>query len=103
MIIDNNPKEKEAMKAFIRGERDLGNRLQDEFVVELRESLGKVDHCTCEKPCKYHGKCIECVAIHRAHRDHLPNCFRTMINERIEKLSELTEHSFLQQIQNDQN
>lgn len=40
---------------------------------------------------------MECVAIHRAHKDHLPNCFRNMINERIEKLSELTEHSIIDQ------
>lgn len=98
MIIDNNPKEKEAMEAFRRGERSLGHKLQDEFVAELRENIGKVDHCTCEKACKYHGKCVECVAIHRAHRDHLPNCFRSLVNERIEKLSELTEHSIVEQI-----
>lgn len=98
MIIDNNLNEKEALDAFNKGERLLGYKLQDEFVAELRESLGKEDHCSCEKACKYHGKCIECVAIHRAHRDHLPNCFKSMVNERIEKLSKLTEHSILEQI-----
>ncbi|WP_347559636.1 hypothetical protein [Clostridium amazonitimonense] len=41
MIIDNNPKEKEALEAFHRGERSLGHKLQDEFVAELRESIGK--------------------------------------------------------------
>lgn len=35
MIIDNNPKQKEAMKAFNRGEASLGNKLQDEFVAEF--------------------------------------------------------------------
>ena len=99
MIIDNNPKEKEAMKAFHKGDRSLGQKIQDEFVEELRASLGKTDHCSCQKACKYHGKCIECVAIHRAHREHLPNCFRSMVNERIEKLSELTEHTALEQIE----
>lgn len=98
MIIDNNPKEKEAMEAFHSGDRPLGYKLQDEFVHELRDSLGKIDHCTCKKACKYHGHCVECVAIHRAHREHLPNCFQSMVNERIEKLSELTEHSVAEQI-----
>ncbi|WP_027622915.1 hypothetical protein [Clostridium lundense] len=99
MIIDNNSKEKEAMQAFHKGDRELGYKLQDEFVQELRESKEKgQDHCSCQKACKYHGKCMECVAIHRAHRDHLPNCFRNMINERIEKLSQLTEHSIIDQI-----
>lgn len=99
MIIDSNPKEKEAMEAFKKGERMLGYKLQDEFVSELRESIGKEDHCSCQNAaCKFHGKCIECVAIHRAHRDHLPSCFNSMVNERIEKLSELTEHSVIEQI-----
>ncbi len=98
MIIDNNPKEKEALEAYRRGDRSLYKKLQDEFVAEVKESLGKEDHCSCKEPCKYHGKCIECVAIHRAHGDHLPNCFRNIINERIEKISALTEHSFVEQL-----
>lgn len=98
MIIDNNQKEKEALEAFRRGERELGHRLEDEFVEELLGSLGKEDHCSCRKACKHHGKCIECVAIHRAHRDHLPTCFRSMVNESIEKLSQLTEHSIVEHV-----
>ncbi|MPN24047.1 hypothetical protein SDC9_171440 [bioreactor metagenome] len=98
MIIDNHPKEKEAMQAFHKGERTLGIKLQDEFIAELQQNIGKQDHCSCEKACKYHGRCVECVAIHRAHREHLPNCFRSMINEKIEILSNLTEHSIIEQI-----
>ncbi len=100
MIIDGNTKEKEALEAYRRGEHLLYKKLQDEFVAELRESVGKEDHCSCNEPCKFHGKCMECVSIHRAHRDHIPNCFRSLVNERIEKLSELTEHSFVEQIKN---
>ena len=36
----------------------------------------------------------ECVAIHRAHQEHVPNCMRTMINQKIAVLSELTEHTY---------
>ena len=36
---------------------------------------------------------VSCVAMHRAHRDHLPNCFHDMVNERLLSLSSLTEHS----------
>lgn len=86
------------MQAFHKGERTLGYQLQDEFVAELRESLGTQDHCTCEKACKHHGQCVECVAIHRAHREHLPNCFKSMVNEKIAILSGLTEHSVMEQI-----
>ena len=55
------------------------------------------DHCTCPGNCKFHGKCVECVIIHRGHSDHLPHCFRNMVNERLEGLSELSEHSFKRQ------
>jgi hypothetical protein len=36
---------------------------------------------------------MECVIIHRGHGDHLPECFRHMVNARLEALSALTEHS----------
>lgn len=94
MQIDNNETEKRAMQSFHAGDRPRGLAIQDEFVAELhafREQGG--DHCTCKKACKFHGKCIECVAIHRAHGDHLPNCFHNMVNERVRALSALTEHS----------
>ena len=52
------------------------------------------DYCTCDKvDCKLHGKCVECVLNHRRHGEHLPQCFRAMVNRRIEALSALTEHS----------
>jgi len=37
---------------------------------------------------------VECVTLHRGHGAHLPHCFQQMVNRRIEKLSELSEHSF---------
>ena len=33
----------------------------------------------------------ECVTLHRGHRDHLPMCMWDMVNERLHKLSRLTE------------
>lgn len=93
MIIDGNKKEKEALEAFRLGNNAQGHRLQDEFVAEVRESLKTEDHCPCITQCKYHGKCLECVAIHRAHKDHLPYCLWDMVNDRIAAVSQLTEHS----------
>ena len=95
MIIDGNPKEKQAMQAFRRGDDAEGNRLQDEYLAELYETIKTGDHCSCTAACKHHGNCLECVVIHRGHRDHLPNCFRDMVNERIAAISELTEHTVL--------
>lgn len=93
MIIDGNEKEKAAMKEFHNGNRQKGLILQEEFAAEFRKEYANKDHCSCTKSCRYHGNCKECVAIHRAHQEHLPNCFRTMINEKIKILSELTEHT----------
>ena len=94
MIIDGNPTETEAMKEFLKGNAQEGSRLQDIFIAEFLEAIKTQDYCPC-KGCKYHGKCLECVAIHRGHRHHLPNCFRDMVNEKLCKLSELTEHTVL--------
>lgn len=99
MIIDGNPKEKEAMAAYQRGDRAEGHRLQTEFVAEFREEYGEKDHCSCKVACRYHGNCRECVVIHRGHQDHVPNCMRDMLNQKIRLLSELTEHSIANEIE----
>jgi len=52
-----------------------------------------------KKACRYHGNCKECVAIHRAHQEHVPNCMRPLINKKIRLLSELTEHTIANEIE----
>ena len=94
MKIEHNPKELEAMKEFHRGNRVEGLKLQEEFAAEFRKEYADKDHCPCKKACRYHGNCKECVAIHRAHQEHVPNCMRPMINKKIKLLSELTEHTY---------
>ena len=47
----------------------------------------------------HHGNCKECVAIHRAHQEHVPNCMRPMLNRKIRLLSELTEHTLANEIE----
>ena len=98
MIIDGNPIEIAALKEFHKGNRPEGLRIQAEFVEEFRKAYENADHCSCTKDCAYHGNCKECVAIHRAHREHLPNCFASMVNEKIKSLSELTEHSMVKEL-----
>ena len=49
MIIENNPKELEAMKKFHQGNRQEGLRLQEEFVAEFRKEKKKKDHCLVKK------------------------------------------------------
>ena len=99
MIIDDNPTEKEAMKAFHAGRRDKGLKIQEEFASEFRREYAEKDHCTCKKACRYHGNCKECVAIHRAHGEHVPNCMRPLINRKLKLLSELTEHTLAYEIE----
>jgi len=99
MIIDGNDKEKEAMKAFHQGDRKKGLKLQEEFAAQFREEYKEKDHCSCKKACRYHGNCKECVAIHRAHQEHLPNCMRPIVNNKLIILSELTEHTLANEIE----
>ncbi|MDE5865638.1 MAG: LPS biosynthesis protein [Lachnospiraceae bacterium] len=99
MIIEGNQKEIDAMKEFHKGNRQRGLELQEEFVVEFREEYKDKDHCSCKKACRYHGNCKECIAIHRAHQEHVPNCMRPIINAKIKSLSELTEHTIANEIE----
>jgi len=90
-MIDFNEMELRAMDLFKQGKSTEASLLQDEFL-QLVQASGE-DHCSCPAACKLHGKCKECVIVHRGHGDHLPHCFQRMVNERIETLSALTEHS----------
>jgi len=93
MKIDGNPKEKEALRQARLGNMEENRRLEAEFVAEFREAYKETDHCPCSVACKWHGKCRECVAIHRAHMDHLPNCLHPLLNAKLCGLSELSEHT----------
>lgn len=99
MIIDGNEIEKRAMEEFHKGNRKEGLRIQEEFAAEFREEFKEKDHCSCKKACRYHGNCKECVAIHRAHQEHVPNCMRPIINVKLKALSELTEHTIANEIE----
>ena len=73
MDIDNNEDMRRSIALEKEGNFEEGWRLRDEFVARLGE-IG--DICSCTAECPYHGKCMECVAIHRGHRDHVPNCLK---------------------------
>ena len=99
MKIEGNQKELDAMAEFHKGNRAEGLRLQEEFAAEFREEYKEKDHCSCQKACRYHGNCKECVAIHRAHQEHVPNCMRPLLNKKLKLLSELTEHTLANEIE----
>ena len=76
MQIEKNPIQLKAMEKFHEGNAEEGRRIQREFVNTFCEAYDGKDHCSCTVDCEYHGKCRECVAIHRAHQEHLPNCLQ---------------------------
>jgi len=90
--IDDHPMEIRAMELFKQGKSREASQLQDEFLAEIKQ--GGMNHCSCPAACKFHGKCVECVTIHRGHGDHLPYCLQSMVNRKIGQLSGLTEHTF---------
>lgn len=80
MDIDANPKMKESMRHEKQGEMERSWALRDEFTAEVRVAEGRgQDLCSCKADCIYHGRCLECVAIHRGHQDHLPNCLKPIV------------------------
>ena len=100
MIIEKNPKELAANGSIHQGNRQEG---ACDFRKNLPQSFAKHTRIKItahvKKPCRYHGNCKECVAIHRAHQEHVPNCMRPIINAKLKSLSELTEHTIAYEIE----
>lgn len=91
MKIDDHPMEIRAMDLFKEGKNEEAEALQAEFLNEVKQKVK--DHCPCPEPCRLHGKCAQCIIVHRGHGDHLPYCFHEMLNRRIQNMSGLSEHS----------
>ena len=54
----------------------------------------EVTKCICPNTlCDWHGKCKECVALHRFHNDHIPVCLHPVIQEKLENLAGIMEMS----------
>ena len=57
-----------------------------------RLEAGECDDCPCPKTkCYWHGKCRDCVRIHRMHGDHVPNCLQFIIKDKIRALAATAE------------
>jgi len=97
MKIDANPTEVKAMSFFHAGDTDEANDLQDAFLHELHKYIGAGgDHCPCAASCKHHGNCLDCISIHRGHQDHLPDCLKRLVNERLSEVLSLTESKIIE-------
>lgn len=65
-----------------------------ELIKDCREQIksGKYDKCACpELKCEWHGKCRECVMIHRAYKEHVPNCLKPIFKNKIKELADAIE------------
>jgi hypothetical protein len=61
-----------------------------QLVLKLRAILSDPANlvCTCPKrKCEWHGKCLECVALHRYNKDHLPSCFQVFMNDKLKAIA----------------
>ena len=72
-------------------------RNRDEFVAAVRTSReliksGEHSECPCTQvACQWHGKCFECVLIHRVKKHHVPQCLQPILRERIEEMAKVAE------------
>ena len=56
-----------------------------------------VTACTCPNTlCDWHGKCKECIALHRYHKDHVPYCLQPIIREKVAALAGTVEMEVVQ-------
>jgi len=60
-----------------------------EFIQESREAVECEENLRCKCPkikCEWHGNCKKCVALHRYHGEHIPNCLQFIINDKLKAL-----------------
>ena len=56
----------------------------------------KITKCPCPNTlCDWHGKCKECVALHRYHGDHVPFCLQPIIRSKVKSLADTCEMELL--------
>lgn len=61
-----------------------------ELVLENRKLAAdpSVTKCPCPSElCEWHGKCKECVALHRYHKEHVPFCPQPILRDKIKAIA----------------
>ena len=72
-------------------------RTKEEYYENVLENRKLVDDpqvtkCSCPNTlCDWHGKCKECVALHRYHGDHVPVCLQPILTDKIKALAGVAE------------
>jgi len=65
-----------------------------DIVLENRRLAADMQILKCSCPntlCDWHGKCKECVALHRYHNDYVPSCLQPIIADKIKALAGVAE------------
>lgn len=74
---------------------------KDKFVRAIEKSRelvnsGRYDTCPCsQKRCEWHGKCFECVMIHRVKKKHIPECMQPLCRDIIADLAKKVEFNVI--------
>jgi len=50
-----------------------------------------LDECPCTQNCEWHGKCFECVKIHRVKGKHIPECLQHIFEDKLQNLANCVE------------
>ena len=64
------------------------------LIEHLRDVIrsGEYDKCPCPKiKCEWHGRCRECVILHRYGGDHVPNCLQYILEDKIKAIANTVE------------
>ena len=65
-----------------------------ELILGNRKIASKSENikCTCTQTlCEWHGRCQECVALHRYNKDHIPVCLQSFINDKLKEIVKIGE------------
>jgi|GEM_PF-81668 len=79
------------------GQAGKRKRTKEEYyqlVLENRRIAADPEHlkCPCTQTlCEWHGRCRECVALHRYHGDHIPACLQPLLNAKLQALARVGE------------
>lgn len=79
--IDGNEKAAGIMPLHHGNKPEEARALEMEVLAEIKESGQKL--CPCIGTCERAGNCVDCILLHRAHKDHLPRCLWKMVRERV--------------------
>ena len=65
----------------------------DKVLDKSREIIAdkSLDACPCSQKCEWHGKCFECVKIHRIKGKHIPECLQHLFINKLKDIAKCVE------------